>query len=97
MRTNIEIDDELMDAAMRAGPFKTKKEAVEEGLKLLRRRAAYRDLLALRGKLHWEDPLAEGAAPPMVQERRAPYSAASAPAKAAGRKKAASKTSTNKE
>ena len=44
--------------------FKTKKEAVEEGLKLLRRRAAYRDLLALRGKLHWEDPLAEGAAPP---------------------------------
>ncbi|MDE2176124.1 MAG: type II toxin-antitoxin system VapB family antitoxin [Betaproteobacteria bacterium] len=91
MRTNIEIDDELMDAAMRAGPFKTKKEAVEEGLKLLRRRAAYRDLLALRGKLHWEDPLAEGAAPPMVQERRAPYSAANSPAKAAGRKAAALK------
>ncbi len=97
MRTNIEIDDELMDAAMRAGPYKTKKEAVEEGLKLLRRRAAYRDLLALRGKLHWEDPLAEGAAPPMVQERRAPYSAASAPAKTAGRKTTARKTSANKE
>lgn len=87
MRTNIEIDDELMEAAMRAGPFKTKKEAVEEGLKLLRRRAAYRDLLALRGKLHWEDPLAEGAAPPMVQEPRTPYVAAHAPTKTAARKK----------
>ncbi len=68
MRTNIDIDDELMEAAMRAGPFKTKKEAVEEGLKLLRRRAAYRDLLALRGKLHWEDPLAECASTSAVQE-----------------------------
>ena len=90
MRTNIEIDDELMDAALRAGPFKTKKEAVEEGLKLLRRRAAYRDLLALRGKLHWEDPLAEGAAPPMVQEQRPPHpstTSATAPAKTAARKK----------
>jgi Arc/MetJ family transcription regulator len=87
MRTNIDIDDELMEAAMRAGPFKTKKQAVEEGLKLLRRRAAYRDLLALRGKLHWEDPLADGAAPPMVQEARTPYVATRAPAKAAARKK----------
>ena len=90
MRTNIDIDDALMEAAMRAGPFKTKKEAVEEGLKLLRRRAAYRDLLALRGKLHWEDPLAEGAAPPMVQEQRPPYPA-TAPAKTGVRKKTARK------
>ena len=29
MRTNIEIDDDLMAAAMAAGGFKTKKEAVE--------------------------------------------------------------------
>lgn len=90
MRTNIEIDDDLMDAAMRAGPFKTKKEAVEEGLKLLRRRAAYRDLLALRGKLHWEDPLAEGAALPMVQEQR-PSHPATAQAKTSARKQSAGK------
>jgi Arc/MetJ family transcription regulator len=55
MRTNIVIDEDLMDAAMRAGSFKTKKDAVEAGLKLLARQAAYRDLLALRGQLHWED------------------------------------------
>ena len=54
MRTNIEIDDELMDIAMRAGPYKTKKDAVEAGLKLLARQAAYREVLKWRGKLHWE-------------------------------------------
>ncbi len=53
MRTNIVIDDELMAAAMKAGGFTTKKDAVEEGLRLLARRAAYQNLRALRGKLHW--------------------------------------------
>ena len=53
MRTNIVIDDQLMSAAMRAGDFKTKKDAVEEGLRLLARRKAYQDIRALRGKLHW--------------------------------------------
>ncbi|WP_309639993.1 type II toxin-antitoxin system VapB family antitoxin, partial [Methylibium sp.] len=37
MRTNIVIEEALLEAAMRAGPFKTKKEAVEAGLKLLAR------------------------------------------------------------
>jgi antitoxin ParD1/3/4 len=55
MRTNIDIDDALLEAAMRSGPFSTKKDAVEAGLRLLARQAAYRDILALRGKLHWED------------------------------------------
>lgn len=55
MRTNIEIDDDLMAAAMAAGGFKTKKEAVEEGLRLVRRRQVYNGLLALRGKLQWDD------------------------------------------
>jgi len=53
MRTNIVIDDELMGAAMKAGGFKTKKDAVEEGLRLLARRAVYQNLRALRGKLNW--------------------------------------------
>ena len=53
MRTNIVIDDDLMAAAMRAGGFKTKKDAVEEGLRLLARRESYQRLLALRGKLQW--------------------------------------------
>lgn len=53
MRTNIDIDDELMARAMAAGPFKTKKEAVEAGLALLERQAAYREILKWKGKLQW--------------------------------------------
>jgi Arc/MetJ family transcription regulator len=54
MRTNIDIDDTLMAEAMKAGPFKTKKDAVEAGLKLLARQAAYREILKWRGKLEWQ-------------------------------------------
>ena len=53
MRTNIVIDDQLMQAAMSAGNFKTKKDAVEEGLRLLARRQVYQNIRALRGKIHW--------------------------------------------
>ena len=55
MRTNIEIDDKLMEAAMAAGGFKTKREAVEEGLRMIKRRKAYDALLAAYGTLHWDD------------------------------------------
>lgn len=55
MRTNIDINDDLMAAAMAAGGFKTKREAVEEGLRLLSRRKVYDGLLALRGQLQWDD------------------------------------------
>ncbi|MBC5764415.1 type II toxin-antitoxin system VapB family antitoxin [Ramlibacter albus] len=79
MRTNIVIDDELLDAAMKAGPFSTKKDAVEAGLRLLARQAAYREILALRGKLRWDD--APKAAGLMVSEPRPAYGAAKAPAK----------------
>lgn len=54
MRTNIDIDDDLMAQALKAGPFTTKKDAVEAGLKLLARQAAYREILQWRGKLVWE-------------------------------------------
>ena len=54
MRTNIEIDDDLMAKAMQAGPYTTKKDAVDAGLKLLARQAAYREILKWRGKLKWE-------------------------------------------
>ena len=80
MRTNIDIDDTLMAAAMEAGGFKTKKEAVEEGLRLVRRRKVYEGLLALRGKLHWDDSdeawarvRAEEAQALAVQEPKARY------------------------
>ena len=54
MRTNIDIDDALMAKAMEAGPFKTKKDAVEAGLKLLARQATYREILKWRGKRQGE-------------------------------------------
>jgi len=75
MRTNIVIDPELMEAAMKAGPYTTKKDAVEAGLKLLARQAAYREILKWEGKLRWEGDEGEGApdwpaasAPLQVQE-----------------------------
>ena len=85
MRTNIDIDDALMEAAMGAGPYKTKKDAVEAGLKLLARQAAYREILKWEGKLKWDgEPWADrdkrisdpalstgtGVAAPSVQEPR---------------------------
>jgi Arc/MetJ family transcription regulator len=77
MRTNIDIDDDLMAAAMAAGGFKTKREAVEEGLRLLSRRKVYEGLLALRGKLQWDDSDAGWASaaeqPVTVQEPKATY------------------------
>jgi len=54
MRTNIDIDDELMAQALKAGPYKTKKDAVEAGLKLLARQASYREIAKWRGRLQWE-------------------------------------------
>ena len=51
--TNIEIDDTLMKDAMKALGVKTKKEAVEIGLKLAKERAARQDLQKMRGKVEF--------------------------------------------
>ncbi len=59
MRTNIVIDDQLMADALKATGLDTKKEAVEEGLKLLIRRNRQQDIKKLRGKLKWEGNLDE--------------------------------------
>ena len=59
MQTSIEIDHDLMDQALKAGGFKTKKAAVEEGLRLLVRTRAQGRLRGLRGKLRWEGSLEE--------------------------------------
>ena len=77
MRTNIDINDDLMAAAMAAGGFKTKREAVEEGLRLVSRRKVYDGLLALRGQLQWDDSDAGWAQaaeqPATAQEPKATY------------------------
>lgn len=57
MRTNIVIDDKLMRDTLRATGLKTKREAVEEGLRTLLRLSTQAKLSDLRGKLHWEGDL----------------------------------------
>ncbi len=57
MRTNIVIDDDLMDEALKVSRLKTKKDAVEEGLKLLVQRKKQESIKDLRGKLHWKGDL----------------------------------------
>ena len=59
MRTNIDIDDALMADALEVGGFKTKKDAVEEGLRLLVRTRRQGRIKRLRGRLRWEGSLDE--------------------------------------
>jgi Arc/MetJ family transcription regulator len=59
MRTNIVIDDKLMEQALKATGFSTKKEAVEQGLKLLVQQNKQQSIRKLRGKLKWEGDLDE--------------------------------------
>jgi Arc/MetJ family transcription regulator len=57
MRTNVVIDDRLMARALRDGKFKTKKSAIEAGLRLLVQMRAQHGLRALRGRVMWEGDL----------------------------------------
>jgi Arc/MetJ family transcription regulator len=58
VRTNIVIDDRLMKETLRATGLKTKREAVELGLRTLLRLSKQAEIRRLRGKLHWEGDLA---------------------------------------
>lgn len=57
MRTNIVIDDVLMHRALEATGLKTKREAVELGLKILIRLHDQERIKAYRGRLKWEGDL----------------------------------------
>lgn len=57
MRTNIVIDDKLMAATLKATGLKTKREAVEQGLKALLRLQQQTALRKLRGKYEWDADL----------------------------------------
>ncbi|MEP6739682.1 MAG: type II toxin-antitoxin system VapB family antitoxin [Caldimonas sp.] len=79
MRTNILIDDTVLEEAMRAGPFKTKKDAVDAGLRLLARQAAYREILRYEGKLRWDEEPAAASGRSDTASVRKPASAARTP------------------
>jgi Arc/MetJ family transcription regulator len=58
MRTNIDIDDELMAAAMQASGLTTKRETVEAGLRVLvQRHKAYAAAMSLAGQIDWQGDL----------------------------------------
>jgi Arc/MetJ family transcription regulator len=57
MRTNIVIDDELMQQTLRATGLKTKREAVELGLRTLLRLRRQEAVRQKRGKLPWQGDL----------------------------------------
>jgi Arc/MetJ family transcription regulator len=57
MRTNIEIDEKLMEEAMKVSGHKTKKATVEAGLKLIISLNQQGEIKSLKGKLKWEGDL----------------------------------------
>ncbi len=57
MRTNIEIDDNLMRDALAATGLTTKREVVEAGLRKLLRMHDQRKIMELRGQVVWEGDL----------------------------------------
>jgi Arc/MetJ family transcription regulator len=62
MRTNIDIDDALIREALQLSGLKTKRAAVEAGLKALIRLNRQKKILDLAGKVHWEGDLDESRA-----------------------------------
>lgn len=57
MRTNIVIDDTLMAETLRVTGLKTKREAVDLGLRTLLRLKRQAGLRELRGKIDWQGDL----------------------------------------
>jgi Arc/MetJ family transcription regulator len=57
VRTNIVIDDKLMRQALRTTGVKTKREAVELGLRTVVRLGKQAEIRRLRGKLNWRGDL----------------------------------------
>ena len=57
MRTNIVIDDKLMADALKLTGVRTKREAVELGLRTLLKAGQQAEVKKLRGKVAWEGDL----------------------------------------
>lgn len=57
MRTTLDIDDAIMQAAMRASGLKTKRATVEAALRLLVQVKAQTGIRKLRGRVQWQGDL----------------------------------------
>jgi Arc/MetJ family transcription regulator len=59
MRTNIVLDEDLINRARQLTGIKTKKQVIQEALRLLIQLREQEQVRSLRGKLHWEGDLDE--------------------------------------
>ena len=59
MRTNVVIDDKLMSRALRSSGCRTKRSAIESGLRLLVQVNSQKKLRTLKGKISWDGDLEE--------------------------------------
>ena len=59
MRTNIVLDDDLIERAQKLTGIKTKREVVQEGLRVLILLREQSEVRQFRGKLKWEGNLDE--------------------------------------
>lgn len=57
MRTTVVIDDDLMDDALKVSGLTTKRQAIEEGLRLLIETRRQVRIRRLRGALKWHGSL----------------------------------------
>ncbi len=57
MRTNVVINDALMHQAMKSGKYETKKQTIEEALRLLVHLQHQTKIRKYRGKLKWSGNL----------------------------------------
>lgn len=73
MRTNIDIDDELMATTLRATGKPTKKAAVEEAMRYYVRAKALRDLVEGMRGIEWDDGFGEEGGVLEAAEDQAPF------------------------
>lgn len=57
IRTNIVLDEKLINEALKVTKIKTRKALIDYALRELLRHAQQKELLKLRGKIHWEGDL----------------------------------------
>ena len=70
MRTNLKIDDGLIQKALQLSGLKTKRAVVEAGLCMLIRVREQEEILKLAGRVHWQGNLDEGGEDPGRRDPR---------------------------
>lgn len=59
IRTNVVLDEKLVNAALKATKLKTRKALIDYALREVLRHSQQKELLKLRGKINWEGDLNE--------------------------------------